>query len=202
MTSTVIWTLFAFACGALPFAVWIGKWGAQKNIQAVGDGNPGATNAFKAGGIKWGALAFIFEICKGAVPVGLAHYIFGISGGALVPIAVAPTLGHAFSPFLNFKGGKALAATFGSWIGLTLIEVPSLMVVMILIFFATIAVDGWSVMFTLFAVALHLWINHPDSALLTILGLQTVVIIYKHLEDLSQVPRLRPWLRQRLNLAH
>ncbi len=200
--TTVLWTLFAFLCGALPFSVWIGKWGAQRNIRSVGDGNPGATNVFKAGGVKWGAMAYALDISKGAFPVGLAHFIFGVDGWALVPIALAPPIGHAWSPFLNFQGGKALAASFGTWIGLTLIEVPSLMMVSTITFFITLAVDGWSVMLTLGIVALHLLLNHNDPVLLTILGLQTLVIAWKHRDDLSQRLRLRPWLRTRLNLSN
>ena len=58
-------------------------------------------------------------MAKGALPVALAYYVFGVSGWGLMPVMLAPILGHAYSPFLRFKGGKAIAVTFGVWTALT-----------------------------------------------------------------------------------
>lgn len=108
-----LWVLFGFILGALPFSVGVGNWALKKDIRAAGDHNPGATNVLRAGGVGWYALALILDISKGALPVGWAAHLAGISGGALIPIALAPPLGHAFSPFLGGRGGKAVAAAFG-----------------------------------------------------------------------------------------
>jgi hypothetical protein len=110
---TEYWLLIvAFLLGALPLSVWVTHL-AGKDPRAVGDKNPGATNALKAGG-KWvGLAALMLDISKAAAPVGLAYQILGLDGPWMVAIALAPSLGHAYSPFLRFQGGKALATVSG-----------------------------------------------------------------------------------------
>ncbi len=120
----LLWTLIAFSCGALPLSYWLGRVALHTDIRTYGDGNPGASNVFRAGGKGWGTLAMLLDFAKGALPVGLAHYAVGLTGWALVAVALAPVLGHAYSPFLGLHGGKALAVTFGIWCGLTLYVVP------------------------------------------------------------------------------
>jgi glycerol-3-phosphate acyltransferase PlsY len=62
----------------------------------------------------------MLDISKAAIPVGLSYYNLGIRGIPMYLIAIAPILGHVFSPFLQFHGGKAIAASLGVWIGLTI----------------------------------------------------------------------------------
>ncbi|MDX1689246.1 MAG: glycerol-3-phosphate acyltransferase, partial [Candidatus Promineifilaceae bacterium] len=119
MTS-IIWIIVAFLCGSLPFSVWIGRAALEKEITRFGDGNPGAANVWRAGGVGWGMLAGLLDFLKGATPVALANYVLGLDSLILAFVAIAPIAGHAFSPFLRFRGGKALAVTFGIWAGLTI----------------------------------------------------------------------------------
>lgn len=116
MKTLFLWFLFSYLLGSIPFSVWLSRL-AGKDARSVGDGNPGAFNAFRAGGRWIGAGAMFFDILKGLLPVYFAR-LAGYSGWQLAPTMVAPALGHAFSPFLKFRGGKALAATGGAWMGL------------------------------------------------------------------------------------
>jgi glycerol-3-phosphate acyltransferase PlsY len=116
----VLWTLIAFLSGSIPFSVLVGRLAANVDIRKYGDHNPGATNVLRATGWGWGALAGLLDYLKGAVPVGIPWFLLGIHGWGIVPIALAPLLGHAYSPWLRFRGGKAVATTFGVWTGLTL----------------------------------------------------------------------------------
>ena len=113
------WFLLAFLCGSLPFSVWIGRLALGADIRQFGDANPGATNVLRAGGKGAAAVALLLDFLKGAIPVGLAHFQGGVNGWPLAAVAVAPVLGHAFSPFLGLRGGKAVAVTGGGWGGLT-----------------------------------------------------------------------------------
>lgn len=126
VVSGVGWVLFSYLCGTLPLAYWLGRLVLKVDIRQYGDGNPGGTNVWKAGGPFWGLLAIILDGLKGLVPVALAYYTAGISGWWLLPICLAPLIGHAYTPFLNFRGGKSLATTFGVWTALTLYVVPVL----------------------------------------------------------------------------
>lgn len=123
----LLWTAFAGGMGALPLASAVGRWGLRTDIRRYGDGNPGAMNVLRAGGWGWFVPALVLEVLKGAVPLWLARTVGELSGWALAPPALAAPVGHAFSPWLRFRGGKAIAVTFGVWSGLTEWRVPVLL---------------------------------------------------------------------------
>lgn len=114
----------AFAAGSIPFSLIAAKL-AGKDIGAYGEGNPGAANAFRAGGLKVGIPSLILDSFKGVIPV--AMLVPRASYWQVPIIAIAPVLGHAFSPFLKFRGGKAIATSFGIWTALTVWWAPSAM---------------------------------------------------------------------------
>ena len=116
----LIWVLIGFILGSFPFSLWIGKLALHTDIRTVGDGNPGGFNVWKTGSRFWAIVAILMDGMKGALPVGLAHFVYGMTGWALLPVALAPLVGHLFSPWLKFRGGKGLSTTFGIWLGLTL----------------------------------------------------------------------------------
>jgi len=189
--------LIAFLCGSLPFSVWLGKLLLGLDVRRFGDGNPGATNVFRSGSRVVGLLALILDITKAAAPVGLAYFNLGIRGLPMALIAIAPILGHAFSPFLGFRGGKALATVMGVWIGLTIWKASLAAVIGVLLGIALFTTAGWAVMLALCVIlsALLLWM--PDSLLLLVWAGETLILAWTHRADLGQRPRLRPWLTRR-----
>lgn len=110
------WVMAGYALGAVPFAAWAAR-ARGTDIRKVGDGNPGAANAWKGAGRGAGAFAAVADWAKAALPVGLALRR-GASGAELVAVAVAPVVGHRTSPLLLGRGGKGLAPTFGTWTAL------------------------------------------------------------------------------------
>lgn len=146
-----IWTLIGFLLGSLPISVWLGKWVLRTDIRGYGDGNPGGTNVMRAGGRGLGLLAIVLDMLKGAAPVALAYYLFGVAGWPLVPVMLAPILGHAFSPFLGFRGGKALASTFGVWTAMTAPFGPFVMGGAVFVFYKLLTRSGWAALAALLA---------------------------------------------------
>jgi glycerol-3-phosphate acyltransferase PlsY len=144
--TTALGIILAFLSGALPLSVWIGQWALGVDIRQVGDGNPGAANVWRAGGPRWGWLAIIADFSKGAIPVALANFLFSWQGWALAAVTIAPVLGHAFSPFLGFRGGKALAVTFGVWTGLTLWVGPVILGLAFAFWLFVLKKDSWAVL--------------------------------------------------------
>lgn len=127
-----LWAFAAWLSGSLMFSYWLGLL-VHRRLETVGDGNPGGVNLLKAAGIGWGLLGIALDFLKGYVPVFVLSYSGAVSGYALVPIVVAPVLGHAFSPFMRFRGGKAIAVTFGVWSALTGFEVSLALAVLLAI---------------------------------------------------------------------
>ena len=186
--------LIAFFCGSLPFSVWLGRLFLGLDVRRFGDGNPGATNVFKSGNRVVGLLTLALDVCKAAVPVGLSYFNLGIRGLPMALIAIAPVLGHAFSPFLGFKGGKALATVLGVWIGMTIWKVSLVAVVGVLIGMALFTTAGWAVMLALAVIpgVILLWL--PDPLLLLVWAGEVLILAWTHRADLARRPRLRPWL--------
>ncbi len=112
--------LTAYLLGSIPFGFWIAKWVQGIDIREHGSKNIGATNVFRVVGKKWGILVFILDAAKGALGVLLPR-IFHAE--LLVPqelgLAVTAILGHSFTCWLKFKGGKGVATSFGVFVALT-----------------------------------------------------------------------------------
>lgn len=194
---TVLWALLGFASGSLMFSLWIGRLALRSDIRAVGDGNPGATNVLKAGGIPLGLLALLLDALKGAIPVAIAKYGFGIGGGLpLVIVALAPVFGHAFSPFVGFKGGKAIAVTAGVWTAITFWEFPTLGGIALGIWFAVVASSGWAVLLTGLCLFAYYLLVFPDPALIALLLVNLALVTWKYRADLRAAPALRGWLNR------
>lgn len=117
-----IFALVGFAAGSVPFGLIIGR-AKGIDIRAHGSGNIGATNVARVLGWRLGLLAFALDVGKGFVPVSVAGVVMGTFGRAVVPtddalawlgVMATPVLGHCFSPFLRFKGGKGVATGLGA----------------------------------------------------------------------------------------
>ncbi|NJN95077.1 MAG: hypothetical protein HC875_13725 [Anaerolineales bacterium] len=191
------WISIAFLSGSLPFSVWVGQVALQKDIRRYGDGNPGATNVLRSGSRGWAALALLLDSLKGAIPAGLAYFWAGLTGWPLIAVALAPVLGHAYSPLLRFRGGKAVAVTFGIWAGLTLWEGPTVLGLALGLWFALVVVGGWAMLLALFSLLAYLVLARPEADLLAVWAGNTLILAWKHRTDLAQWPQLRSWLKKK-----
>ena len=116
----VSFTILGYLLGSILFAPFLGKIIAHKDIlQDSKDRNPGTTNAFEQGGFLCGILTLICDIGKGFLPVFLYLKVSSLAGGTtihtlgLAIVMAAPVLGHDFSLYHRFEGGKGIATTFG-----------------------------------------------------------------------------------------
>ena len=111
-----------YLCGSLMFSYWLGLL-AGKDLRKAGDGNPGAFNLWAAAGWRLGLLGVLLDFLKGYLPLFFQMRLGAARDPWFVLIALAPIVGHAFSPFLKFRGGKSIAVTFGVWSAVTWFEV-------------------------------------------------------------------------------
>ena len=137
--------LIAYAIGATPFGFVAGKLKGV-DIRQHGSGNIGATNAFRVLGKPIGITVFFFDFLKGFVPVWIAKYFVAngtqIAGETLpewapIAVALATILGHNFTFWLGFKGGKGIATSGGALLGLMWPAVLIGLVIWAALFFST-----------------------------------------------------------------
>jgi glycerol-3-phosphate acyltransferase PlsY len=107
----------AFLLGALPWALWAGRWKGV-DLRTQGSGNIGATNAYRTLGPRLGWTVFALDVGKGAVAVFAAAAIAGPAAPGGPDVwrtvgALSAVLGHVFSPFAGWKGGKGVATALG-----------------------------------------------------------------------------------------
>jgi len=113
----MIWGLlvFGFVLGSIPFGYLIAR-SQGVDIRAVGSGNIGTTNVLRTLGKGPAAVVFTLDVAKGLVPALLARQMVG-SQEAAFACGAAAIVGHSFSPFLGFKGGKGIATGLGMLLG-------------------------------------------------------------------------------------
>lgn len=119
-----VWAASAYLLGAIPWSVWLGRLFFRADPREQRDGNPGAANAFRTAGWRLGVAVLALDFLKAFIPVAVARWFVQAPGAELFWIALMPTLGHAFSVFLRFRGGRGIVVIFGVWAGLTLYLVP------------------------------------------------------------------------------
>lgn len=122
----------AYWVGAIPFGVLVAKrYGVD--ILSVGSKNPGATNVWRTLGKGPGSIVFAMDVLKGYVPAAIGLILLKDNYVALAAGMVA-MLGHSFSPFIRFKGGKGIATGLGMLLGSTpLVAVSALGVFVVLV---------------------------------------------------------------------
>lgn len=139
MNANILWVaVLAYLFGAIPFGVLVART-YRVDIQKVGSGNIGTANVLRA--VGWGAAAVtaLADIFKGGVPMLIAQAL-GMPGWEMAVVGCFSILGHNYSVFLGFKGGKGVATSYGT---VTLIDI-GLGLAMLPIFIFTVAITRYS----------------------------------------------------------
>lgn len=117
--------LVGFLLGGIPSGLLVGR-ARGIDLRTAGSKNIGATNAFRVLGARWGVLVFLLDALKGFAASTFPRLAAGMapSGGAQELLAptlaagIAAILGHVFSPWLGFKGGRGVATSLGVFLGI------------------------------------------------------------------------------------
>jgi len=99
----------AYLIGAIPVGLVIGL-ARGVDVRQVGSGNIGATNVMRGLGPGLGLLVFVIDVLKGVAGVMIGRAM-GLDGWLLGMVAMFAVLGHSYSPYLVFKGGKGVASS-------------------------------------------------------------------------------------------
>ena len=142
MNEELLWalmTILGCLLGAIPFGVLVSKAMGLPDPRTVGSKNVGFTNVLRVSGTKAGVLTLLGDMGKGWVMGWAAMHWLTVESFIMV-VAFSPILGHVFSPFLGFKGGKGVATAVGVVLGLS----PSIGLLLLLIWLGAVAIWRYS----------------------------------------------------------
>ena len=162
MSHAAAWLLASYFVGAIPTSYLAGRIFRGIDLRQHGSRNLGATNVYRTLGWRYAVPVGLVDIAKGAVPVLFLAPL--VSGSQYFGLAcgLAAVVGHAFSPFVGFRGGKGVATAAGVMLGLTPLTIGLLVVVWAAIVFGTGYVSLGSIVAALLLPVL-VWLLHPGS---------------------------------------
>ncbi len=175
----------AYLLGAIPFAVLLGRIKGIDILQA-GSGNPGMTNVWRNLGPGFGIACFALDILKGLIPATAAHLLIRQKVGVFDPQLIwfstgcAAIVGHCWSVFLKFKGGKAVSASLGTILGTS----PLVGLSCFATFLVVVAITRYVALSSVLAVASVMFYNriYPGQSiqLIPVFAALTLVIGWRH----------------------
>ncbi len=119
--------LLSYLAGGIPTGYLVVKRMKGYDIRTKGSGNPGTANVYRNAGAKAGAITLLVDALKGYLPVCLALYVAPESSALHVMVGAAAIIGHNWTPFLGFVGGKGVATSAGVF--LALLPLPMLLTI-------------------------------------------------------------------------
>lgn len=137
----VLLLLFGYLCGSILFSEYLPKFLCGVDItQASEDHNPGTANAMKYAGVPVGLLCLLCDLGKGFFPVRMALGLTDMESYWFAFLMAAPAAGHAFSLFKRGHGGKAIAVSFGTMLGLWPMKELLAALIVLYLFFSLVLV--------------------------------------------------------------
>jgi glycerol-3-phosphate acyltransferase PlsY len=177
----------AYLIGGIPFGLIIGRVMGGVDVREQGSGNIGATNVLRTTGPVAGALTLILDAAKAFFAVWLADRLSGGSEFWMSCAALAVLLGHAYSIWLGFKGGKAVASFVGAFAYLTPVPLIAVALLFIFVLWWTRYLSlGSIVMAGLFPVACWMILHPGWPVLLAALG-AALLIIDRHRGNIARI---------------
>jgi glycerol-3-phosphate acyltransferase PlsY len=183
----ILSVLIAYLVGGIPFGLIVVRLMTGEDVRTSGSGNIGATNVLRTTGRLAGVLTLVLDVAKGMFAVWLADRLTGGSMLWMSMAALAVLLGHAFSVWLKFQGGKAVASFVGAFAYLAPVPLLAVMI----IFFIVLAWTRYLSLGSIIAAGLFplaCWmILHPDWPLLVAALGGAALIIWRHTGNIQRI---------------
>jgi glycerol-3-phosphate acyltransferase PlsY len=193
----ILVVLVAYMLGSIPTGFLVGK-ARGIDIRAVGSGNIGATNVFRILGKTAGVFVLLADAAKGWVAVFLvAKWVAGWFYPAASPLAqewfrlcagIAAILGHNYTCWLCFKGGKGIATSAGVLVALVWLPLLIILGVWIVVFAASRYVSLASICAS-FVLPFAAWFTGKNLATVIVTAVLAVLAIYKHRANIQRLLR-------------
>ncbi len=183
--------ILAYLVGGIPFGLILAKIFAGVDVKSAGSKSIGATNVLRVVkekdpklAKKLGAATLALDALKGLILLVIGAYA-GLSESALWAVAVLTVLGHCFSPYLNFEGGKGIATGMGVLIYMLPIETLIALVVWF-VMAKTVRISSLSSLTAVLSLLVASFIIHPQMPHAPVI-LITFIIFYKHIPNIVRL---------------
>lgn len=191
-----IFYIVAYMVGAIPFGVLFAKRFAGVDVREAGSKSIGATNVLRvvkekdpALAKKLGAMTLAADALKAFIPLVVAAFIFKLDVSALWAMAVLSVLGHCFSPYLGFEGGKGVATAFGALVFLA----PLNSLVALVCWFAgakLLKISSLSSLMGLVGLLVSFYLPIPvifDAGSMSPVVIIAILVVYKHIPNILRL---------------
>lgn len=190
--SYIVTALVAYLLGSIPTGFLVAK-ARGVDIRTVGSGNIGATNAFRALGKRLGTFVLLMDALKGWLAVIVATAIVDamLPGGPpleylRITAGITAILGHNFTCWLHFKGGKGIATSAGVLIALVPWALIIILLIFIILFLLTRYVSVGSIAAS-FSLPFATWFTTKDLGLTAVTGAMGALAIIKHRKNIQRL---------------
>ncbi|MCP4566631.1 MAG: glycerol-3-phosphate 1-O-acyltransferase PlsY [FCB group bacterium] len=195
--SFYLYLFIAYLMGGVPFALIVGYLAGQGDIRRKGSGNVGATNVWRLAGPIPAMFVFVGDIGKGAAAVLITSSFYqagwpvSLSNAALIA-GILAVLGHTYSPYLGFRGGKGVNTAVGVFISLMPIETLIAVGVSMIVVFAFRYISLGSMVGAV-TLAVIIWVEKLvlgwpiESSFLVVSAIIAAFILYTHRQNIKRL---------------
>ncbi|HME81362.1 MAG TPA: glycerol-3-phosphate 1-O-acyltransferase PlsY [Candidatus Eremiobacteraceae bacterium] len=176
----------AYLIGSIPFGVLVGRGLYGVDLRTVGSGNIGAANALRAMGFWGGVLTLGGDVLKGIVPSAIAVYVLHSSPLVIATVGLATIVGHNWSVFLHFEGGKGVATGLGVLIVLSFYAA----LVWAVVFLATAIISRYASLSSMLATAsapIALYALHAPWPYIAYAVIVLVLVLWRHRTNIERL---------------
>jgi len=181
----VILVIAAYLLGSIPTGLLLARFVGGVDIRTAGSGNIGATNVYRTLGRTVGVMTLAGDCLKGLVPVLVAARL-GCSEPWLAAIGLAAFLGHVFTIFLKFKGGKGVATALGVFLGMAPLAVLIVLGIFIIVVWATRYISLGSVLAAA-TMPIAVWLTGAPPLRCAMTAVIALIVIAKHHENIRRL---------------
>ena len=181
----VAMVLAGIMVGSIPSGLLVSALFGGRDLRQAGSGNIGATNALRVLGKKAALFTLIGDMAKGAIPVALARFA-EVREEAVFLVALGTIVGHIYSIFLHFKGGKGVATSFGVFLALSpAIALTSLVVWGTAVYFGRYSSVGALAAFSLLPAVAWFWTMNANMLIFALAV--SLLVCWQHKENIQRL---------------
>jgi len=184
MLTPIVLVLLAYLLGSVPTGYVLGSF-AGIDVRKAGSGNVGATNVARVVGLRHGILTLIGDVAKGFIPVVVALQL-GLSSAATGLVGIAAFLGHLYSAFLKFQGGKGVATALGIFLAVS----PAATLVLLVVFALVVLTSRFVSLGSMIAAAcapVVLWFLSYPPVLIAMSAFLASMITLRHRSNIQRL---------------